>query len=122
MEKNYQESAMPIRTIYKWLRNFQSGYMRIDYARQPVEVTTPVTIEKVHNMVTEDRILKVNEIAKTLGILNDQVHNISHENSRMKKMSIRGMSHDHLLTIDQKQSECMPSFKKTSFKNKVEPC
>lgn len=43
-------------------------------------------IAKIHNMVMEDRILKMSEIAKALGILNDHVHNILHENLRMKKV------------------------------------
>lgn len=35
------------------------------------------------------RRLKVNEITKVLGISNDQVHNIFHEHSGMKKITIR---------------------------------
>lgn len=43
---------------------------------RPVEVTTPEMIDRIHDIVLEDRRVKVREIAKCVGISNDCVHNI----------------------------------------------
>uniref|UniRef100_T1HMR0 Uncharacterized protein n=1 Tax=Rhodnius prolixus TaxID=13249 RepID=T1HMR0_RHOPR len=40
---------------------------------RPVEVTTPVIIDKIHDMVMDDRRVKVREIASAVGISNERV-------------------------------------------------
>uniref|UniRef100_T1HJH6 Uncharacterized protein n=1 Tax=Rhodnius prolixus TaxID=13249 RepID=T1HJH6_RHOPR len=40
---------------------------------RPVEVTTPEIIDKIHDMVMDDRRVKVREIASAVGISNEWV-------------------------------------------------
>lgn len=104
LDKHYGGSAPSIRTVYKWFGNFWNGHMSTNDAERPgrpVQVTTAETIEKIHDMVMEDRKLKVRDIAETLGISYDRVHNILHEYLHMRKLSARWVP--RLLTIDHKR-------------------
>ena len=62
--------------------------------------TTPEIIEQVHNMVLDDQRMKVREISETIGISNERVGYILHEELNMKKLCARWVL--HLLTADQK--------------------
>jgi hypothetical protein len=55
----------------------------------PVEATTPEIIDKIHDMVMDDRRVKVREIASAVGILSERVHNILHQHLNMRKLSAR---------------------------------
>ena len=50
----------------------------------------------------EDRWVKVCEIAESVGISNEWVHNILHKKLQMKKLSARWVP--RLLTVDQKRT------------------
>src|SRR6476469_69453 len=79
LEKTYGQSAPSIRTVYKWFQNFRSGHMSTTDAQlseRPVEATTQEIIDKIHDMVIDDRRVKVREIASAVGISSEQVHNI----------------------------------------------
>jgi len=105
LDKHYGDSAPSIRTVYKWFQNFRSGHMDTSDAKRsgrPVEVTTPEIIDKIHDMVMDDRRVKVREIASAVGISNERVHNILHQHLSMKKLSARWVP--RLLTIDQKRN------------------
>uniref|UniRef100_A0A1I8NKG9 Uncharacterized protein n=1 Tax=Musca domestica TaxID=7370 RepID=A0A1I8NKG9_MUSDO len=74
-------------------------------------------------MVLNDRQIKVREIANIMGISNDQVHLIIHEELQMKKLSARWVP--HLLTVEQKRirmnisQACLDRFKrKKDFKRR----
>uniref|UniRef100_T1HY16 Uncharacterized protein n=1 Tax=Rhodnius prolixus TaxID=13249 RepID=T1HY16_RHOPR len=54
-------------------------------------VTTPEIIDKIHDMVMDDRRVKVREIASAVGISNERVHNILHQHLDMTNGSIRKM-------------------------------
>uniref|UniRef100_T1H985 Diacylglycerol lipase-alpha n=1 Tax=Rhodnius prolixus TaxID=13249 RepID=T1H985_RHOPR len=69
---------------------------------RPVEVTTPEIIDKIHDMVMDDRRVKVREIASAVGISNERVHNILHQHLDMTKLSARWVP--RLLTLDQKRN------------------
>ncbi|MCP6645975.1 hypothetical protein NL493_27890, partial [Klebsiella pneumoniae] len=73
---------------------------------RPVEVTTPEIIDKIQDMVMDDRRVKVREITSAVGISCERVHNILHQHLDMKKLSARWVP--RLLTIDQKRGrvEC----------------
>jgi predicted XRE-type DNA-binding protein len=60
--------------------------------------TTPEIIEQVHEMVLDDRWMKVREIAETLGISKERVGYILHEELDMKKLCARWVP--RLLTAD----------------------
>lgn len=44
---------------------------------RPVGVTTPAIIDQSHDMVMDDRRVKVHEIASAVGISNEWVHKIN---------------------------------------------
>jgi hypothetical protein len=71
LDKHYGKSAPSIRTVYKWFQNFRSGRMSTSDAERsgfPVETTTPKIVDKIHDMVMDDRRVKVREIASAVGI------------------------------------------------------
>ena len=69
-------------SLHLQLEQLISGHMSTndtDLSGHPVEVTTPEIIEKIHDMVMDDRRVKIREISKTAGVSNDSVHTILHE-------------------------------------------
>ncbi|XP_014486574.1 PREDICTED: putative uncharacterized protein FLJ37770, partial [Dinoponera quadriceps] len=71
LTKVYGNSAPSISTVKKWAAEFKRGRTSLkDDPRKgrPKTATTPETIEKVHNIVLDDRRLKVCEIAEAVGI------------------------------------------------------
>lgn len=81
--------------------------------------TTPEIIAKVHDMVLDDRRVKVREIGNAIGISNDRVHFILQQELHMKKLSARWVP--HLLTVDQKRirmkisQACLDRFKRNKM-------
>lgn len=69
---------------------------------RPVSATTPEIINKIHDIVMDDRRVKVREIASTVGISSERVYNILHQHLDMRKLSARWVP--RLLTIDQKRT------------------
>ena len=57
--------------IKEWAAEFKRG--RISLEGRPKRVTTPEIIEQVHDMVLDDRRMKVREIAETIGISKEGV-------------------------------------------------
>ena len=68
----------------------------------PKSATTPEITEQVHDMVLDDRRMKVREIAETIGISKERVGYILHEELDMKKLCARWVP--RLLTADQKRT------------------
>ena len=79
--------------------------------------TTPEIIEQVHDMVLDDRRMKVHKISETIGISKESVGYILHEKLDMKKFCARWMP--RLLTADLKRTrmkiseQCLERFNKT---------
>jgi hypothetical protein len=69
---------------------------------RPVEATTPEIVVKIHDMLMDDRGVKVREIASAVGISSEQVRNILHQNLNMRKLSARWVP--RLLTVAQKRN------------------
>jgi len=57
-------------------------------------------INKIHDMVLDNKKLKVREISKTVGISNERVYNTLYKHFQMRKMCARRVPRSH--TIDQK--------------------
>ena len=87
-----------------------------DDPRGPPKSTTPEIIEQVHDMVLDDRRIKVREIAETIGISKECVGYILHEELDMKKLCARWVP--RLLTADRKRTrvkiseQCLEHFNK----------
>jgi transposase len=92
-------------TIKKWAAEFKRGRTSLEddpCEGRPNSATTPEIIEQVHDMVLDDRRMKVREIAETIGISKEHVGYILHEELDMKKLCARWAP--RLLTANQKHS------------------
>ena len=92
-------------TIKTWAAEFKRGRTGLEgdpREGRPKSATTPEIIEQVHDMVLDDRRMKVREIAETIGISKEGVGYILHEELDMKKLCARWVP--RLLTADQKRT------------------
>jgi histone-lysine N-methyltransferase SETMAR len=100
----YGDSSPSFSTTKKWAAEFKRGRTSFeDDPREgrPKSATTPEIIEQMHDMVLDDRRIKVREIAETIGISKERVRYILHEELHMKKLCARWVP--RLLTADQKR-------------------
>jgi transposase len=69
--KVYGDSSSSSSTIKKWAADFKLGRTSLEddpHEGRPKSATTPEIIEQVHDMVLDDRRMKVCETDKTIGI------------------------------------------------------
>ena len=106
-------------TIKKWAAEFKHGHTNLEddpRAGCPKSATTSEIIEQVHDMVLDDRRMKVRETAETIGISKECVGYILHEELDMKKLCARWVP--RLLTADKKctrmkiSEQCLEHFNK----------
>jgi histone-lysine N-methyltransferase SETMAR len=106
-------------TIKKWAAEFKRGPTSLENDPRegcPKSVPPPEIIGQVHDMVLDDRRMKVREIAETIGISKEHVGYILHEELDMKKLCVRWVP--RLLTAYQKRThvkiseQCLESFNK----------
>lgn len=114
----YGECAPSFSTIKTWAAEFKRGRTSIfdeDRSGRPKTATTDEIVEKVHQIVMEDRRLKLDEIAEASGISHERAHNILHEHLGMRKLTARWVP--RFLTIEHKRvrvnfsKECLERFK-----------
>jgi transposase len=101
--KVYGDSSPLFSIIKKWAAKFKLGHISLeDDPRdgRPKSATTPEITEQVHDMLLDDRRMKVHEIAETVSISKERVGYILHEELGIKKLCARWLL--HLLTADQK--------------------
>jgi transposase len=117
--KVYWYSYPLFATIKKWAAEFKRGHTSLEddpHEGHPKSATTPEIIEQVHDMVLDDRWMKVREIAETIGISKECVGYILHEELDMKKLCARLVP--RLLTANQKHAlmkiseQCLEHFNK----------
>jgi transposase len=88
--KVYGDSSPSFTTIKKWAAKFKCGCTSLeDDPREghPKSATTPEITEQVHDMVLDDRQMKVREIAETIGISKECIGYILHEELDVKKLA-----------------------------------
>ncbi|XP_033229876.1 histone-lysine N-methyltransferase SETMAR-like [Belonocnema kinseyi] len=76
----------------RWFTEFRCGRTSTSDAERsgrPKEVITPEIVDKIHEIILDDRIVKVREVAEAVGISTERVHLILHEYLDMKKLSAR---------------------------------
>jgi len=117
--KVYGDSSPSFSTTKKWAAQFKRGPTSLEgdpSEGRPKSATPPEIIEQVHDMVLDDRRMKVREIAETIGISKEHVGYILHEELDMKKLCARWVP--RLLTADQKRTrmkiseQCLERFNK----------
>ena len=89
LEKYYKESALSHGMVHKWFTEFRCGRISTSDAERPgrpKKVTSQKIIDKIHDIVLNDRRLKVREISKTVNISVGRVWHILHECLGMMKL------------------------------------
>jgi hypothetical protein len=117
--KVYVNSSPSFSTVQKWSSEFKHGCTSLEddpCEGLPKSASTPEIIEQVHDMVLDDRRMKVCAIGETTGITKERTGCILHEELDMKKLCTRGVP--CLLTVDQKctctkiSEQCLECFNK----------
>jgi histone-lysine N-methyltransferase SETMAR len=117
--KVYGDSYPSFSTIKKWAAEFKRGRTSLEddpCEGCPKSATAPEIIEHVHDMVLDDRRIKVREIAEPIGISKEHVRYIVHEQLHMKRLCARWAP--RLLTADPKRThtkiseQCLERFNK----------
>ncbi|XP_030765065.1 protein GVQW3-like [Sitophilus oryzae] len=91
-------------TVKCWAAEFKRGRKSLgddERSGRPKTATTDDNIAKVHQMVLDDRQIKVREIAEVMNISKKRVCHILNQDLGMRKMSARWVP--RLLTLDQKR-------------------
>jgi len=77
--KVYRDSSPLFSTIRKWAVKFKRGHTSLEddpRGGRPKSAATPEIIEQVHNMLLDDRQMKVREFAETIGISKERVGHV----------------------------------------------
>jgi len=74
---------------------------------RPKTVNTPEIIDKIHELILEDRRISAKSIVQQLGISRERVGSIIHEDLDMRKLSMKWVP--KYLNADQKRQECQSS-------------
>jgi len=74
---------------------------------RPKTVTTPETVDQIHELILEDRRISAKSIADQLGISRERVGCIIHEDFDMRKLSANWVP--KCLNADQKLQRCQSS-------------
>jgi len=93
-----------------WVIQFKRGDFSTCDAprpRRPKTVTTPEVIDKIHELILEDRRISVKSIVEQLSISRERVGSISHEDLDMRKLC--GKWVPKCLNADQKLQRCQSS-------------
>ena len=105
LEKHHEESAPSHCMVHKWFTEFRCSRINTSDTERPgrpKEVTCQEMIDKIHDIVLNDRRLKVREISETVNISVGRVWHILHERLGMRKLSARWVP--RLFTVDHKRA------------------
>ena len=84
------EDAPSYTIVKKWAAEFKRGRESLEDDPRPgrrVTVTTPETIAKIHDIIMADRRVTERYIAIELGISQERVHTVIHNELQMSKVS-----------------------------------
>ena len=104
------EHAPPYTTVRNWVAQFKCGDFSTCDAPCPGRsktVTTPEIIDKIHELILEDREISAKSIAEQLGISRERVGSIIREDLDMPKLSAKWVP--KCLKADQKRQRCQSS-------------
>lgn len=97
-------------TVCRWINEFKRGKVNVEdepRTGRPKTVTTPDIVDKVHDIVLNDRRLKLSEIAEMVKISKERVHFIITQELDMHKLSARWVP--RLLSAENKRVRCQMS-------------
>jgi len=110
------ENAPSYATVKNWVTQFKRGDFSTCYAPRPGQhktVTTPEIIDKIHEIMLDDRRISAKSLAEQLGISRERVGSIIHEDLDMRKLSAKWVQ--KFLNADQKRQRCHSSEKILKF-------
>ena len=104
LTKAYSESAMSKTRAHEWYKRFQDGREDVEYDERPGRPSTSTTdenVEKVKEMVMNDRRITIREFADDFGISTGSCHEIFSNVLGIKRMAAKFVP--KLLNLEQKQ-------------------
>jgi len=104
------EQAPLYATVKNWVAKFKRGdFSTCDTPRpgRPKTVTTPKIIDKIHELIREDRRISAKSIAEKLGISRERVESFIREDMDMRKLSAKWVP--KCLNADQKRKRSQSS-------------
>ena len=106
LTKAYGESAMSRTRVYEWYKRFQDGREDVEddeYPGRPSTSTTDENVEKVKDMVMNDRRIIIREVADDVGISIGSCHEIFSNVLGMKRVAAKFVP--KLLNFEQRRME-----------------
>ena len=102
MVSTLMDDAPALSTVKKWAAEFKRRESLEDDPRsgRPSTATTQENIDRIHQMVMNDRRLTISHLANVISISRERVENILHNEPGMSKVSARWVP--RILTPDQK--------------------
>ncbi|PNF32226.1 hypothetical protein B7P43_G17963 [Cryptotermes secundus] len=100
----YKDNAMGKTQVFEWFSRFKNGEMSIDdkpRSSRPSTVRTHENVEKIHEIIKEDRRRTIEEIVELSGVTWSSVQQILTEDLGMKRVAAKFVP--RLLTAGQKQ-------------------
>uniref|UniRef100_A0A8D8YJ64 Mos1 transposase HTH domain-containing protein n=1 Tax=Cacopsylla melanoneura TaxID=428564 RepID=A0A8D8YJ64_9HEMI len=97
LDSTLGDSAPSKSMVCKWVSDFKRGRSSCSdepRSERPVEVVTVDVVEKVHDLVLENRRTKVRDIAESVGISIERVWYILHEFGHEKALRAMGAAFD----------------------------
>jgi len=104
------EHASLYATIKNWVAQFKHGDSSnydVPHLGRPKTVITPEIIDQIHELILEDRRILAKSIAEQLGISHEWVGSTIHQDSDMRKLSVKWVL--KCLNVDQKRRWCQSS-------------
>ena len=104
LTKAYGESAISKTRVYEWYKRFQNGREGVEDDERPGRPSTSITdenVEKVKEMVINDRRITIREVADDVGISIGSCHEIFSNVLGMKRVAAKFVP--KLLNFKQKQ-------------------
>jgi len=86
------EHASSYVTVKSWMPQFKRGDFSTCVTScpgRPKRVITPEIIDKIHELILEDRRISAQSIAEQLGISRERVGSVIHEDLDMRKLSAK---------------------------------
>jgi len=104
------ENASSYATIKNWVAQFKRGdFPTCDVPRpgRPETMTTPQIIDRIHELILEDRRTSAKSVAEQLGISHERVGSIIHEDLDIRKLSAKWVP--KCLNADEKHQQFQSS-------------
>ena len=104
------DDAPALSTVKKWAAEFKRGRESLEddpRSGRPFTATTQENIDRIYQMVMNDRRLTISHLANVISISRERVENILHNELGMSKVSARWVP--RLLTPDQKLTRLVMS-------------